>query len=129
MNLQGGNVKICVTSEGHDLDSKVDPRFGRCSYFIFVDTDTGKYETVKNPNLEETGGVGIRSGKLVVEKGVEAVISGNIGPNAFQALSAAKVKTYTVSSGTIREVVEKFKRGEFEESNSPTVNPRFNPER
>jgi len=75
-------MKICITSEGKDLDSKVDPRFGRCRNFIFFDTDSGNFEAQENTNAQFQGGAGIQSGQLVVSKGVEVVLTGNVGPNA-----------------------------------------------
>ena len=88
-------MKICITSEGQTLDSKVDPRFGRCQNFIFFDTDTEKFEAQENANAQFQGGAGIQSGQLVVSKGVKAVLTGNVGPNAHQVLSAAGVSVFT----------------------------------
>jgi Uncharacterized conserved protein len=88
---EGGTMKICITSEGKTLDSKVDPRFGRCQNFIFFETDTGKFEAQENPSAQFQGGAGIQSGQLVVTKGVKAVLTGNVGPNAHQVLSAAGI--------------------------------------
>ena len=79
-------MKICITSEGNTLGSKVDCRFGRCQYFIIVDTETFEFEVIKNPNLESMGGAGIQSAQLVASKRVKAVLTGNVGPNAFQTL-------------------------------------------
>jgi predicted Fe-Mo cluster-binding NifX family protein len=114
-------MKICVTSEGNSLDSKVDPRFGRCQNFIIVDTDTLGFEVIANPNIESMGGAGIQSAQLVASKKVKAVLTGNVGPNAFQTLQAAGVEIFTNASGTIKEVVEKYKKGEFKAVIGPSV--------
>jgi predicted Fe-Mo cluster-binding NifX family protein len=118
-------MKICVTSEGEALDSKVDPRFGRCRYFIIIDTDTLAFEAVQNPNIESMGGAGIQSGQLVTEKQIKVLITGNIGPNAFQTLQAANIDVITGVSGTVGETVEKYKKGDLKPTGGPSVNSKF----
>jgi len=81
-------VKICVTSGGEALDSQVDPRFGRCQFFIIIDADTFEFEVIQNPNFSAASGAGIQSAQLVAGKDVKAVLTGNVGPNAFQVLNA-----------------------------------------
>ena len=114
-------MKICVTSEGSSLDSKVDPRFGRCQHFIIADSDTLEFEVVENPNIESMGGAGIQSAQLVASKKVKAVVTGNVGPNAFQTLQAAGIEIFTGASGTVKEAIEKYKKGEFKAVSGPSV--------
>ena len=114
-------MRICVTSEGNNLDSKVDPRFGRCRHFIITDTDTLKFEAIPNPNTESTGGAGIQSAQLVASKQIKAVLTGNVGPNAFQTLQAAGIEIFTGASGTVKEAIEKYKKGEFKAVSGPSV--------
>ncbi len=102
--------KVCVTSQGDNLDSLVDPRFGRCQYFIIADVESMKFEAVKNPNIDGMGGVGVQSAQFVSGKGVSAVISGNFGPNAFQSLQAAGIKMVPNALGTVRDAIEKYKQ-------------------
>ena len=118
-------MKICITSQGNDLNSQVDPRFGRCLYYIFVDTDTYKFEAVENPNIESMGGAGIQSGQLVASKGVKIVITGNVGPNAFQTLQSAGVDIITGVSDSVKEAIEKYNKGELKPSQAPSVNSKF----
>lgn len=113
-------MKICVTSQGDNLDTQLDPRFGRCQYFIFVDTDTMKYEVIKNPNIDSTGGAGIQSGQLMADRQVKAVVTGNIGPNAFQTLQSAGVDIITGASGSVREAIEHYKKGALKKTQEPT---------
>lgn len=114
-------MKICVTSEGDSLNSKVDPRFGRCKYFIIADSDTLELEVIKNPNIESTGGAGIQSAQLVASKNAKVVLTGNIGPNAFQTLQAAGIDIFTGASGMVKDAIEKYKRGEFKAVSGPSV--------
>jgi len=119
------DMKICITAQGNTLDSKVDPRFGRCQYFIIADTDNPGFEAIENPNLESAGGAGIVSGQLVSSKSVKAVLTGNVGPNAFQTLQAAKVDVVTGVSGSVKEAIEKYKKGELNPTQGPSVNSKF----
>jgi len=118
-------MKICITSEGKTLDAKVDPRFGRCQYFIFFDTETGDYQAQENPNAEFQGGAGIQSGQLMVSKGIKAVITGNVGPNAFQTLNAGGIDIYTGVSGSVQEAIEAYKSGKLKKTESPNVGSKF----
>lgn len=118
-------MKICVTSQGDSLDSQVDPRFGRCQYFIIADTDSSEFEAIENPNMELMGGAGVQSGQLIAIKKVKAVLTGNIGPNAFQTLQAAKVDIVVNVSGGVKEAIEKYKKGGFESTQGPSVNSKF----
>jgi predicted Fe-Mo cluster-binding NifX family protein len=118
-------MKICITSEGNSLDSNVDPRFGRCQYFIIADSETLEFEVVENPNIESMGGAGVQSAQLVASKQIKAVLTGNVGPNAFRALQAAGVEIFTGASGTVKEAIEKYKKGGFEVVKNPSVGSKF----
>ncbi len=119
-------MKICVTSQGDSLDSVVDPRFGRCQYFIIVDIDSLEFETVQNPGIAAGGGAGIQSAQLVANKDVEVILTGNVGPNAYQTLQAAGVKIIVGATGTVREAIEQYKKGGFTSSTGgPNVSAHF----
>ncbi len=118
-------MKVCVTSEGITLESKVDPRFGRCGYFIIADSDTLEFEAVSNPNLEAMGGAGVQSGQLMSSKGVKSVITGNVGPNAYQTLEAGGVEIFMGASGTVGEAIEKYNNGELKSASGPSVSSKF----
>jgi predicted Fe-Mo cluster-binding NifX family protein len=118
-------MKLCVSATGNDLGATVDPRFGRCQFFIFIDSETMDFESVVNPAFTAGGGAGIQAAQLVVNRGAGVVFTGNVGPNAFQALQAAGVKVVTGISGTVKEAVEKFKKGEVQYAGTPTVGSHF----
>jgi len=106
-------MKIAITSMGAKLEDKVDPRFGRCHYFILFDTKINKFEAVENTGAQGMGGVGILSGQLMTDKRVETVLTGSCGPNAFQTLQAAGIKVITGATGTVQEAIDKFKSGKL----------------
>jgi predicted Fe-Mo cluster-binding NifX family protein len=118
-------MKICVSAESNRMDSPIDPRFGRCPYLLIVDSETMQFEAVLNMASNATGGAGIQAAQTLTKKGVDVLITGNVGPNAFQALSTAGIKIVTGASGTVREVVEKYKKGELSETGAPTVKGHF----
>jgi predicted Fe-Mo cluster-binding NifX family protein len=118
-------MRVAVSSSGRDLKGPVDPRFGRCAYFVIVDTETMSLEAFPNTSITAASGAGIGAAQLVASKGVEAVLTGNVGPNAFSALSAAGVQVVTGVAGTVKDVVEKFKLGEFPVGVGPTVGGHF----
>jgi predicted Fe-Mo cluster-binding NifX family protein len=115
-------MKICITSTGPGLEAEMDPRFGRCQYFIFADPESLELEVIENPNLGASGGAGIQSAQLVANRGVEAVITGQVGPNAYSTLQAGKVRIITGIAGKVRDLLEKYKNGELTSSaQGPTV--------
>lgn len=118
-------MKICITSEGKTLDSNVDPRFGRCQNFIFFDTDSGSFEAQENNSAQFQGGAGIQSGQLVASKGAKAVLTGNIGPNAHQVLSAAGISVFTGVSGTVKNAIEDYNNGKYKAVDTPSVGSKF----
>src|SRR4030042_4201382 len=118
-------MKVAVSSSGKDLDSQMDPRFGRCQYFLFVDSETMKFEAIENGGLMASGGAGVQAAQLVVQKGATALITGNLGPNAASALSAAGIKVYLVTGGTVKDVIEGYRSGSLREASGATVPSHF----
>ena len=118
-------VKIAVTATGRDLEAEVDPRFGRCPYFLIVETDDLSFEALENPNIAAGSGAGIQSAQMVAEKGVGALLTGNCGPNAYQALSAAGVQVIVGVAGPVRDAVEAFKAGSLSAASQPNVQSHF----
>ncbi len=111
-------MKICISSTGNSVDSTMDPRFGRAAYFVITNTDSMESEIIPNSAANSGGGAGITSGQLMVDKGVGAVITGNVGPNAMNVLKAAKIEIYRGESTSVQENIEKFKKGLLEKINT-----------
>ena len=115
-------MKVAVTSQGKELTSKVDQRFGRAKFLLVVDTETGDFAVHDNElNLNAVQGAGIQTGQNIANLDVEAVITGNVGPNAFKTLSAANVKIFLAEKQTIAKAVESFKAGGLEEVDNANV--------
>jgi predicted Fe-Mo cluster-binding NifX family protein len=123
--LKGGNMKLAVSSTGPGLDSQVDPRFGRCQYFIIIDPDTMEFESLENPNVMASGGAGISTAQMIVDKGVKGVLTGNCGPNAYQVLSQAGIQIITGVTGVIRDAIQNFKTGKLQAAPQPSVAAHF----
>ena len=115
-------MKIAISSDGKDLQSNVDQRFGRAAYFIIYDTDTDQYDVVENTqNLQAAQGAGIQAAQNVVRQKVQLVISGNFGPKAFATLNAAGIKMAFRSSGNIRVAIDAARGGEIEYAKDANV--------
>jgi predicted Fe-Mo cluster-binding NifX family protein len=104
-------MRIAVSAQGENLDAPASPVFGRCPTYVFVDTETMEFEAAPNPAMNQGGGAGIQAAQFVVEYGAEVVLTGNLGPNAFDVLQAAGIPGYLVPEGTVRQAVEAFKAG------------------
>lgn len=117
-------MKICITAGAPGLDAPLDPRVGRCAYFVIVETDSmEEVESISNTSAGAAGGAGIQAAQTIANTGASALITGNVGPNAVHTLSAAGVKIYLDQGGTVREVAERFKQGELKEISSASAPP------
>ena len=115
-------MKIAITATGKDMASSVDPRFGRAKYFVVVDTDTNESAAHDNAqNLNAAQGAGIQAGETVARLGVQAVVTGNVGPKAFRTLHAAGIKVYLCKPMTVAEALKRFKAGELKEASAANV--------
>ena len=115
-------MKVAVTAQGRDLGSQIDQRFGRAEFLIIADTDAGGFEIHDNTvNLNAAQGAGIQTGQNIVNLDVDAVITGNVGPNAFKTLSAAKVKVFLAEEQTVQQAIDSFKAGKLKEVDQANV--------
>jgi predicted Fe-Mo cluster-binding NifX family protein len=119
-------MKICVCATGPNLDSEVSPVFGRCPYFLIIDSKTEEFKAIPNPALQTGRGAGVAASQLAVSEGATAVICGNFGPNAFSVLQMSGIKIYPGVFGlTVKQVIDKYNRGELEEMKVPPAPGRF----
>ena len=99
-------MKIAISATNSTMEAQVDSRFGRCSHYAFVDTESERAEIQENPAVTSGSGAGIQAAQFVVEQGADAVISGHVGPNAYQVLDAAGVAVYQAAGLSIQEAVD-----------------------
>jgi len=115
-------MKVVVSSIGGSLDSQVDPRFGRASTFMLVDTETSETQSIDNSaGADAAQGAGIQAAETVSRLGAECLITGHCGPKAFRALQAAGIRVYTGASGTIAEAIEQLRSDVLQLATGPDV--------
>ena len=115
-------MKIAITSQGEQMQSPVDPRFGRAKWFIVINTETGDFEAMDNrKNFDAAQGAGIQAARNAAEFGVEAVVTGNVGPKAFATLKAAGIDVHIGAGGTVQEALDSFKAGALESAGGANV--------
>jgi predicted Fe-Mo cluster-binding NifX family protein len=118
-------MKVAVTTSGNDLSGPVTPHFGRCPQYLVVDTETMEFEVLQNTAVGSAHGAGIAAAQLVASKGVKAVLTGNVGPNAYSALSASGIMIVTGVSGTVGDAVKRFNSGGYQSTSGPSVGGHF----
>lgn len=118
-------MKILLTTTAADIDSPVDPRFGRAGHFLLVDPETLEWRALPNPGATASGGAGIQAAQFAADNACEAVISGDFGPNAFNVLREAGIVMYTYGScRTVQEAIQCFKSGLMDALVVPTGSSR-----
>lgn len=118
-------MKICVTAIGNTLDAPIDPRVGRATYFIIVDSENMDFEAIPNSAEDSISDAGVQAVQKIGRKRVDVLITGNVGPNAFRALASAGIRIVADADGTVRQVVEEYLNGKLKETEAPTVNEHF----
>ncbi|NMB27459.1 MAG: diguanylate cyclase [Tissierellia bacterium] len=108
-------MKIALSSGEKDLKSSLDLRFGRCSYFIIYDLETEQFKTVDNKGQSSSGGAGIAAAQQLIDESVEAVITGNVGPNAYELLNSSNIKIYKGDCIPCKDLIKFLKEGKLTE--------------
>ena len=111
-------MKLCITASGKEWDARVDTTFGRALYFQIIDTENRAREVIENEAATGGQGTGVAAAQQVADRGVEAILTGVVGPNAFNALRACNIMVFEGVSprDRVREALEKFLRGEYREA-------------
>ena len=115
-------MKIAVTTNGRDLDSQIDERFGRAPRFLIYEDETKEFSLVENEqNLNAPQGAGIQSAQTIEKSGAKVLITGNCGPKAFKALQIAGVEIYNVQAMSVRKALDEYANGQLKASNAANV--------
>jgi predicted Fe-Mo cluster-binding NifX family protein len=116
-------MKVAISAQGNDIDALVDPRFGRARWLIVADSETGEWQAHDNSvNVDASGGAGVQAGSTVAAQGPQAVITGNVGPNAHKVLAAAGITIYQAGNGVrVHDALAALGRGELAKIDAPTV--------
>lgn len=113
-------MKIAISSSTGTPDTEFSSRFGRCAYFLVVEEGSDNWDKISNPAVNAQGGAGTQVVQYLAEQGVDAVVSGRYGPNAYEALSAAGINAYLANSGTPRQLVDQVIEGSLRLASGPT---------
>lgn len=113
-------AKVAVTCVGQTTDAPIDPRFGRCQYFVILDIN-GRVEAVKNSARGLGNGAGIQAAQEMIDRRVDAIITGDVGPNAYRVLSAAEIDVYVGCRGTVSDAIDRFRRNDLAQASAATA--------
>ena len=117
-------MKIAITAGEPQFEAKLEPRFGRCAYFMIVDTETQDWKPMQNPAAEAMGGAGPQAAQFLADQDVKAVISGEFGPNAYTALEAAGIRMYRSQVDKISTLFKKYLTDQLDHISGPTGQQR-----
>jgi len=108
-------MKIAISSSGNNSEALVDLRFGRCSYFHIYDLESGEVKYIENQGSISEGGAGIAAAQQVIDEDVEVIITGNVGPNAYNIFEKTEIKLFKTSVISVKEALDKYKQSELVE--------------
>ena len=117
-------MTVAISATSSSLDASIDPRFGRCQYFIIINSTTLDFEACSNTSKNAMSGAGISAAQILIDKNVQTVITGRIGPNARDVLDAAGIKIVTGASNTVRETLKHYLNGQLQSSPAASARDR-----
>ena len=106
-------MKIAIPVDVKDFESNVCESFGRAPYFLIYDTETKEGTTIDNTAAESTGGAGIKAAQIILDQGIEALLTPRLGTNAADVLKSAKVAIYKTMPGSVKENIDAFVAGKL----------------
>ena len=116
-------MKIAISTSAGNLDAPFDPRFGRAAHFVVVDAETEEWRAYPNPAINASGGAGVQAAQFIAGHGAQVAISGDFGPNAYNALAAGGIQMFLAPAGdllTARELLTRYRKGELKQVTAPT---------
>jgi len=114
-------MTVCVTAAGKDWDAATQPNFGRAPFFLFIDPEAETIDPVAN--APGAHGAGVQAAQTVADRGASAVITGSVGPNAFQGLAAAGIDVFVGATGTVRQAFDAYRAGTLKRAWKPSGRP------
>lgn len=114
-------MKICISSTQSNIDSVVDNRFGRCPFFAIYDSETKEYDFVENNGANEAHGAGLKAAQILVDKGAEVIITGQIGPNAMKVLNLANINLLKIRGNKLIEQIEYYQEDKLMKIDTPSA--------
>ncbi len=111
-------MKVCIPSSGRELTSKADPRFGRAPYFVFVEEESPgppRVYAVENTAAAEARGAGTEAARIALQEGAEVVVSGAVGPHAFEIFEKIGIPVYLMDGDlTVQQAYEEYREGRLQ---------------
>ena len=115
IKMGGIQMKIGISARGKTLDSLLDERFGRCEYFLIYDTKDKQTSVLENKGQLASGGAGIKAAQQLIDEKVDVIITGHLGPNAYELIDKSGIKAYECKTTTINSVIQRLEKGELTE--------------
>ncbi len=106
-------MKIGISAKGKTLDSLLDERFGRCEYFLIYNTKEQKVNILENKGQVAAGGAGIKAAQQLIDEKVDIIITGHLGPNAYELIDRSGIKAYECKTTTINSAIKKLENNEL----------------
>ncbi|MFP4392558.1 MAG: NifB/NifX family molybdenum-iron cluster-binding protein [Desulfohalobiaceae bacterium] len=108
-------MQLAISTSGKDLAAPL-TGFGRASGFILFDTEKGDFTYLSNSqNMLAARGAGAKTAQDLAQSGVQAVITGKMGPKAADYLQGKGIKIFLSNQSTVQEAIQAFQAGSLEQ--------------